>query len=63
MIRVGGATEVEGKEKKDRVDDAVNAIRAAGRQGISLVGGPLLHATIKSSTAPTAPKLLNRAWR
>jgi hypothetical protein len=33
VIRVGGATEVEVKEKKDRVDDALNATRAAGSGG------------------------------
>ena len=36
MIRVGGATEVEVKEKKDRVDDALNATRAAVEEGIVL---------------------------
>ncbi len=35
VIRVGGATEVEVKEKKDRVDDALNATRAAVEEGIS----------------------------
>src|SRR5438552_1050112 len=34
VIRVGGATEVEVKEKKDRVEDALNATRAAGQEGI-----------------------------
>jgi chaperonin GroEL len=34
VIRVGGATEVEVKEKKDRVDDALNATRAAVEEGI-----------------------------
>src|SRR5258705_3207904 len=34
VIRVGGATEIEGKEKKDRVEDALNATRAAGEEGI-----------------------------
>src|SRR5690606_34831902 len=33
VIRVGGATEVEVKEKKDRVDDALNATRAAVEEG------------------------------
>jgi chaperonin GroEL len=39
VIRVGGATEVEVKEKKDRVDDALNATRAAVEEGISPGGG------------------------
>ena len=39
MIRVGGATEVEVKEKKDRVDDALNATRAAVEEGIVPGGG------------------------
>ncbi|MGV1869048.1 MULTISPECIES: TCP-1/cpn60 chaperonin family protein, partial [unclassified Rhizobium] len=34
VIRVGGATEVEVKEKKDRIDDALNATRAAVQEGI-----------------------------
>src|SRR6202049_2656556 len=39
VIRVGGATEVEVKEKKDRVEDALNATRAAVEEGISPGGG------------------------
>ncbi len=42
VIRVGGATEVEVKEKKDRVDDALNAIRAAVEEGIVPGGGVAL---------------------
>jgi chaperonin GroEL len=34
VIRVGGATEVEVKEKKDRVEDALNATRAAVQEGV-----------------------------
>ena len=46
VIRVGGATEVEVKEKKDRVDDALHATRAAVEEGILPGGGvPLLRAT------------------
>ncbi len=46
VIRVGGATEVEVKERKDRVDDALNATRAAVEEGIVPGGGvALLHAT------------------
>ncbi|WP_455476835.1 chaperonin GroEL [Bartonella sp. B41] len=42
VIRVGGATEVEVKEKKDRVDDALNATRAAVEEGIVAGGGTAL---------------------
>ncbi|GBD44209.1 60 kDa chaperonin 1 [bacterium HR40] len=46
MIRVGGATEVEVKERKDRVEDAMNATRAAVEEGIVAGGGvALLYAT------------------
>ncbi len=46
VIRVGGATEVEVKEKKDRVDDAMHATRAAVEEGILPGGGvALLRAT------------------
>ena len=39
VIRVGGSTEVEVKEKKDRVDDAMHATRAAVEEGIVAGGG------------------------
>jgi chaperonin GroEL len=42
VIRVGGATEVEVKEKKDRIDDALNATRAAVQEGIVAGGGVAL---------------------
>jgi len=42
VIRVGGATEVEVKEKKDRVDDALHATRAAVEEGILPGGGTAL---------------------
>ena len=42
IIRVGGSTEVEVKEKKDRVDDAMNATRAAVQEGIVPGGGVAL---------------------
>src|SRR5881392_1794349 len=57
VIRVGGATEVEVKEKKDRVEDALNATRAAVQEGIVPGGGiPLLRA-IKSlqAVSPSNP--------
>ncbi|MGB6662284.1 MAG: TCP-1/cpn60 chaperonin family protein, partial [Xanthobacteraceae bacterium] len=46
VIRVGGATEVEVKERKDRVDDAMHATRAAVEEGVLPGGGvALLRAT------------------
>jgi chaperonin GroEL len=48
VIRVGGATEVEVKEKKDRVDDALNATRAAVEEGVSPGGGVALLRAIKA---------------
>ena len=54
VIRVGGATEVEVKEKKDRVDDALNATRAAVEEGIVAGGGVALlraSANIKATGA------------
>ena len=42
IIRVGGATEVEVKERKDRVDDAVHATRAAVEEGVVAGGGVTL---------------------
>ena len=48
VIRVGGASEVEVKEKKDRVDDALNATRAAVEEGVSPGGGVALLRAIKA---------------
>ncbi|MBE6454365.1 MAG: chaperonin GroEL [Alphaproteobacteria bacterium] len=46
VIRVGGASEVEVKEKKDRIDDALHATRAAVKEGVVAGGGcALLYAT------------------
>src|SRR5687768_14733842 len=42
VIRVGGSTEIEVKEKKDRIDDALNATRAAVEEGIVPGGGVAL---------------------
>jgi chaperonin GroEL len=50
VIRVGGVTEVEVKERKDRVDDALNATRAAVEEGIVPGGGVAL---LKASLALT----------
>jgi chaperonin GroEL len=45
VIKVGGATEIEVKERKDRVDDALNATRAAVQEGVVPGGGvALVHA-------------------
>ncbi|MEZ2129426.1 MULTISPECIES: chaperonin GroEL [unclassified Sinorhizobium] len=51
VIRVGGSTEVEVKEKKDRIDDALNATRAAVQEGIVPGGGTaLLRSSAKISS-------------
>lgn len=50
VIRVGGSTEIEVKEKKDRIDDALNATRAAVQEGIVPGGGVAL---LRSSTKIT----------
>jgi len=50
VIRVGGATEVEVKERKDRVDDALNATRAAVEEGIVPGGGVSLIKATKAIT-------------
>ncbi|MBL4872155.1 MAG: chaperonin GroEL [Rhodobacteraceae bacterium] len=42
VIRVGGSTEIEVKERKDRVDDALNATRAAVQEGVVVGGGVAL---------------------
>ncbi len=56
IIKVGGATEVEVKERKDRVDDALNATRAAVEEGIVAGGGVAL---LKASKALEALRGLN----
>jgi chaperonin GroEL len=48
VIRVGGATEVEVKERKDRVDDAMNATRAAVEEGVVPGGGAALMYSLKA---------------
>jgi chaperonin GroEL len=50
VIKVGGATEVEVKERKDRVDDALNATRAAVAEGIVAGGGAALLRTAQAIT-------------
>jgi chaperonin GroEL len=48
VIKVGGSTEIEVKEKKDRVDDALNATRAAVEEGIVPGGGVALIRALKA---------------
>src|SRR6266850_264567 len=48
VLRVGGATEIEVKERKDRVDDAVHATRAAVEEGILPGGGVALLRAVKA---------------
>ena len=50
VIRVGGATEIEVKERKDRVDDALNSTRAAVEEGIVAGGGTALLRASKAIT-------------
>src|SRR5438067_6691122 len=54
VIKVGGSTEVEVKERKDRVDDALNATRAAVEEGIVPGGGVALLSDKKSVDALTS---------
>ncbi|WP_120075771.1 chaperonin GroEL [Aurantiacibacter odishensis] len=54
VIRVGGATEVEVKERKDRVDDALHATRAAVEEGILPGGGIALLRSLKALEGLTA---------
>jgi len=56
VIKVGGSTEIEVKERKDRVDDALNATRAAVEEGIVPGGGVAL---LKAAAALDAIKGLN----
>src|SRR6202008_2814122 len=48
VIRVGGGTEIEGKEGKDRVDDAMHATRAAVEEGILPGGGVALLRSVEA---------------
>ena len=50
ILKVGGSTEIEVKERKDRVDDALNATRAAVEEGIVPGGGVMLVKAIKAIT-------------
>ena len=53
VIRVGGATETEVKERKDRVDDAMHATRAAVEEGILPGGGVALLRSVEALNAST----------
>ncbi len=54
VIRVGGSTEIEVKERKDRIDDALNATRAAVQEGIVPGGGVALLRSASKITAKGA---------
>ncbi len=56
VVRVGGATEVEVKERKDRVDDAMNATRAAVEEGIIAGGGVALVYAVTKALKKCQPK-------
>ena len=56
VIKVGGGSEVEVKERKDRVDDALNATRAAVEEGVVIGGGSAL---LRASTALRKIKTAN----
>ena len=61
VIRVGGSTEVEVKEKKDRVDDAMHATKAAVEEGI-VAGGGVALLRAKAAIGTRAMAALPR-WR
>jgi chaperonin GroEL len=63
VIRVGGATETEVKERKDRVDDALHATRAAVEEGILPGGGVALLRSVEALKRTTALLLSARSWR
>jgi len=60
VLRVGGATEIEVRERKDRVDDAMHATRAAVEEGILPGGGVAL---LRASASSTRPKWCARRCR
>ena len=61
VIRVGGATEIEVKERKDRVDDAMHATRAAVEEGILPGGGVALLRALRGAQAGQAPRTTTRS--
>ena len=66
VIRVGGATEVEVKERKDRVDDAMHATRAAVEEGILPGGGVALLRAVEVNgrrvRSPSIPARTAPSW-
>ena len=56
VLRVGGATEIEVKERKDRVDDAMHATRAAVEEGVLPGGGVALLRAIKAAGEAQSPQ-------
>ena len=63
VIKVGAATEVELKERKHRIEDAISATRAAIEEGIIAGGGAaLVHAAAQRSTTSTSPATRRPAW-
>ena len=63
VIKVGGATEVEVKERKDRVDDALHATRAAVEEGIVPGGGVALLRAIKALELLKSEQSGSKNWR
>ena len=63
VIRVGAATEIEMKEKKARVEDALNATRAAVEEGIVPGGGVALLRCAPALDGPEAEEPRRRAGR
>ena len=62
VIRVGGMTEVEVKERKDRVDDALNATRAAVQEGVVVGGGVALVQAGKALARPRRRQSRPNCW-
>ena len=60
VLRVGGSTEIELQERKDRVDDALHATRAAVQSGVLPGGGTSL---VKASKSLTAPKKASASFK
>ena len=61
VIHVGGQTEIEMKERKERVDDAVHALRAAMQEGI-VTGGEIIYLLIRRTLGTTnGEKILYKA--
>ena len=62
IINVGGETEVEQKERIDRVDDAVHAVRAAKKEGILPGGGSALHFITHTYTGLVGTDAIQKGW-